>query len=89
MEEEMNRPLFSIIIPIYNAGQYLTKCLNSIKSQTYQDYEVLMVNYGSSDNSKSIIEEFSQTDIRFITINQTNGGASSARNSGIERAKGK
>lgn len=85
----MNRPLFSIIIPIYNAGQYLTKCLNSIKSQTYQDYEVLMVNDGSSDNSKSIIEEFSQTDIRFITINQTNGGASSARNSGIERAKGK
>ncbi|MBR4269481.1 MAG: glycosyltransferase family 2 protein [Prevotella sp.] len=78
----------SIIIPVYNAGKYLKKCLKSIENQSYQDYEVILVNDGSSDNSVQICEEFQAMDPRFTLINKENGGVSSARNMGIEHANG-
>lgn len=85
----MNNVLVSIVVPIYNAQQYLKQCLNSIKGQTYNNIEVLMVNDGSSDDSEKICRGYMKKDCRFILLNQENGGVSSARNKGIKNAKGK
>ena len=81
-------PLISIIIPVYNAQRYLHRCLQSIISQTYQNFEVILVNDGSTDNSYQVCQEFTNKDKRITVITQTNSGASSARNRGIEIAKG-
>lgn len=81
--------LISIIIPVYNAEKYLSKCLDSVKNQTYQDIEIILVNDGSTDQSRLICEEYSKKDNRFIVINKENGGVSSARNSGLKVATGK
>lgn len=80
--------LISIIIPVYNVDQYLTECLNSIRNQTFQNYEVIMINDGSTDKSPKICEEFSKADKRFFTIHKENGGQSTARNRGVDVAKG-
>lgn len=82
-------PLISIIIPVYNAQRYLHRCLQSIISQTYQNFEVILVNDGSTDDSYQVCQEFTNNDKRITVITQTNSGASSARNRGIEIAKGK
>ena len=82
-------PLISIIIPVYNAQRYLNRCLKSIISQTYQNFEVILVNDGSIDDSYQVCQEFANKDKRITVITQTNSGASSARNRGIEIAKGK
>jgi len=79
---------FSIVVPVYNVEQYLRECLDSIKSQTYGDFECLMVDDGSTDKSKSILQEFLLEDSRFKLISQTNQGVSAARNTGIRYAKG-
>lgn len=76
--------LFSIIVPIYNVEKYLNACLNSIKNQTYENFEVIMVNDGSTDNSKVIAETY-LNDKRFKLFNKENGGLSDARNYGIEK----
>ncbi|MBT2616776.1 MULTISPECIES: glycosyltransferase [unclassified Bacillus (in: firmicutes)] len=80
--------LISIIIPVYNAEKYLTKCLESVKNQTHQDLEVILVNDGSTDQSSSICNEYAQKDKRFNVIHKKNGGVSSARNEGLKVAKG-
>lgn len=80
--------LVSIIVPVYNAEKHLNKCLDSIANQTYKHLEVIMVNDGSSDGSAKICDEFSEKDNRFIVIHQENEGVSSARNKGLEIAKG-
>lgn len=77
----------SIIIPVYNGEKYIKKCLDSIKSQTFQDYEVLIINDGSKDNTKKIIETYLEDD-RFKLYNRTNHGIGSSRNFGIEKSKG-
>ena len=82
-------PLISIIIPIYNAQRHLHRCLQSIISQTFQNFEVILVNDGSTDDSYQVCQEFANKDKRITVITQTNCGASSARNRGIEIAKGK
>lgn len=82
-------PEFSIIIPIYNVENYLERCLNSIKNQTFEDFEVLCVNDGSPDHCQFIIDRFVKEDSRFLSYIKTNGGLSDARNYGIERASGK
>lgn len=79
---------FSIIIPVYNAEKYLEKCIESILCQTESNFELLLVNDGSKDNSKIICEKYSQLDKRIIVINKENGGASSARNVGLDHARG-
>lgn len=80
--------LLSIIVPIYNSEQYLEKCLTSIKNQTFADFEVLMINDGSTDNSKRICERY-LSDQRFLLIDQENSGVSEARNNGIKQSRGK
>lgn len=81
-------PEFSIIVPVFNTEKYLRQCLDSVLAQTYPDYECIMVNDGSTDNSVEIAQEYCSIDNRFKLIQKDNGGASAARNKGIMAAKG-
>jgi glycosyltransferase involved in cell wall biosynthesis len=80
--------LISVIVPFYNVEKYFERCINSIVNQTYTNLEIILVNDGSSDNSKSICESFLKKDSRIILINQKNGGSSIARNTGLDNATG-
>lgn len=75
---------FSIIVPVYNAEKYLSKCLDSLVNQTYTDIEIICVNDGSTDSSLPIMEKYAQKDNRIKIINQENQGVSVARNSGLK-----
>lgn len=85
----MNPDLISVIVPIYNVAKYLRACLDSIIHQTYYNLEIILVDDGSTDESSSICDEFSDLDNRIIIKHQKNGGLSDARNTGIEIATGK
>ncbi len=80
--------MISVIVPIYNVEQYLRKCLDSIEAQTYRDFEVVLVDDGSPDNSAAICSEYVARDSRFRLVRKKNGGVSSARNAGIANAEG-
>lgn len=82
------RDLISVIIPVYNGGEWLRDALKSLQNQTYQDFEAIMVNDGSTDNSGAICTEFADSDARFRLINQDNQGVSAARNNGLDHANG-
>ena len=82
------KPLISIIIPVYNAENYLKKCLDSILEQSFQDFEVILVNDGSKDNSGEICQIYAGKDPRIHYIFQENQGVSSARNAGLDAAGG-
>lgn len=84
----MINPKVSIIIPVYNADAYLEECIAGIRRQTFDDYEVIMVNDGSNDGSAAICEAYAGGDGRVQVIHKSNGGVSSARNLGLENAKG-
>lgn len=79
----------SIIVPIYNAEQYLKECIDSILIQSHRDFELLLINDGSNDNSPQICEEYTRKDDRIKVLNQENAGVSAARNKGLSKAKGK
>lgn len=79
---------FSIIVPVYNTSKYLEKCLESIINQTFNYYEIIVVNDGSTDNSEKIIDKFCNKYSNIKKINKINGGLSDARNYGIKEAKG-
>lgn len=79
---------FSVIIPVYNVSQYLDKCVRSVLSQTFTDFEVILVDDGSTDDSPAMCDAFAQQDDRVRVIHKPNGGLVSARNSGIMSAKG-
>lgn len=81
-------PKVSIIVPVYNAERYLGRCLDSLVEQNLSDIEIIAVNDGSTDSSKKILEEYRHKDKRIKIIHKTNAGVSSARNFGIELAKG-
>ncbi|WP_298906173.1 glycosyltransferase family 2 protein [uncultured Psychrobacter sp.] len=81
-------PLVSIIVPIYNAELYLSECLSSIASQTYQNIEVILINDGSTDRSEEIAENICKKDQRFRLINQTNFGVAAARQLGLKNTNG-
>lgn len=81
--------LFSIVVPIYNVEKYLDKCLDSIYKQTFGDYECIMINDGSTDNSLEICNKYCTKDERFVLVNKLNGGLVSARQKGAKLAKGK
>ena len=83
------QPLVSIIVPGYNSEKYLDDCVKSIKEQTYQNIEIILVNDGSKDNSLLKCTEHATKDVRIKVIDKENGGASSARNKGLEIARGK
>ncbi len=79
---------FSIIIPVYNVESYLRDCLDSVMHQTFQGWEAICVNDGSTDDSLAILGEYAAKDDRFKVISQTNGGLSAARNTGMDNAAG-
>jgi glycosyltransferase involved in cell wall biosynthesis len=81
--------MLSIVVPVYNVSQYLADCLKSILSQTFQDYEVILVDDGSTDDSGIQCDAFAASDERVLVIHQQNQGLSAARNAGIRLAKGK
>lgn len=82
-------PSISIIVPIYNSEENLGRCLNSISNQAFTDFEVLLINDGSTDKSGEICEEYSKKDCRFHVFHQSNKGVSAARNLGLENVNGK
>lgn len=82
------QPSISVIVPIYNAEKYIHRCLDSILAQTYKNFELILINDGSIDNSGKICDEYSQRDNRIKVIHKNNGGVASARQCGIENAKG-
>lgn len=82
-------PTVTVIVPVYDAEPYLGECLDSIAGQTFSDFEVIMINDGSTDGSRSICERFASSDPRFQLLNLPNGGVSAARNAGIDRARGR
>jgi glycosyltransferase involved in cell wall biosynthesis len=79
-------PLFSVVIPAYNAAAFIRQTLQSIYAQTEQDYEIIVVNDGSSDNTESILQQ--EIDPRLRVITQPNGGECNARNRGVREARG-
>ena len=81
--------LVSIVIPIYNSEKYLNKCVDSLLNQSYRNIEVLLINDGSKDNSLKICEDYKAKDNRVKVFSKENGGVSTARNLGIEKASGK
>ena len=80
--------MISVIVPVYNVEEYLEECLESIRKQTYQNIEVILVNDGSTDGSKEICERYCQQDPRFRLINKENQGLSIARNRGVKESNG-
>ncbi|SHE83266.1 glycosyltransferase family 2 protein [Alkalibacter saccharofermentans] len=82
-------PTLSIIVPVYNVEDYLTQCIESVLNQKYQDFELILVNDGSSDSSGDICNQYANNDSRVTVKHKDNGGQSSARNVGLDIAKGK
>ena len=82
------KPLISVIIPVYNTEAYLERCLVSVLSNTYRDLEVICINDGSTDGSLEILNAFARQDERVTVIDKKNGGLSAARNDGLRRATG-
>ena len=84
----MSQPKISVIIPIYNTGQYLPECVESVRSQTLRDIEIILVDDGSPDNAPQICDEYATIDERIKVIHKKNGGLGFARNSGLDMATG-
>ena len=84
----MDQPLISVIVPIYKAEAYLKKCVNSIRNQTYQNIEILLVNDGSPDSCGELCDALAKEDERIRVFHKENGGQSSARNMGLDHMKG-
>lgn len=80
--------LISVIVPIFGAEKTLLRCLDSLKSQTFEDFEVLMIDDGSPDRCGEIIDDYAKSDNRFKAFHKENGGVSSARQFGIDHAQG-
>lgn len=84
----MNLPKVSIIVPIYNAECYLTQCLSSILNQAFRDFEAILVDDGSTDNSGKICDEYARNDNRFVVVHKQNEGVAIARITGFEHSRG-
>lgn len=82
------KPKISIIIPVYNVEPYLSRCIESVLNQSFTDFELILINDGSTDNSGKICDEYAKKDTRIHVIHQSNQGVSATRNSGIRIAKG-
>ena len=82
------KPLVSVIVPIYNAKDSLCQCIDSILSQSFTNFELILIDDGSTDESKDICDNYAIRDTRIITFHKLNGGVSSARNKGLDLAQG-
>lgn len=80
--------MISVIVPVYNAEAYLSRCMESILNQTYRDIRVICVNDGSTDGTGEMLEEFARRDGRVKVVCRTNSGLSASRNAGLELAEG-
>lgn len=80
--------LVSVVIPVYNVEQYLNECVDSVLDQTYSDYEIILVDDGSTDNSGKLCDDYLSLDNRIKVIHRENGGLSAARNTGMDAATG-
>ena len=78
----------SVIVPVYKVEPYINHCVDSILAQTYRDFELILVDDGSPDNCGKICDEYAKKDSRVKVIHKVNGGVSSARNMGLDNAKG-
>ncbi len=83
----MNKSLISIIIPTFNQGTYLKRCLTSIENQTFKDFEIIIIDKYSTDNTKIVVDEFSHLPIKFLQI-ENNGNIANSRNYGIKNSTG-
>lgn len=81
-------PLVSFIVPVYNVEKYIERCIKSILNQSYKNFELILINDGSPDNSQKIIDKYKKKDSRIISIVKNNEGVSTARNCGLDIAKG-
>ena len=81
-------PTISVIVPVYNTEKYLRRCIDSVLAQTYQDFELLLIDDGSKDSSGAICDEYAAQDARVKVFHKENGGVSSARNVGLDNARG-
>lgn len=81
-------PMISVIIPVYNPGVHLRKCLDSITGQTYENLEIILIDDGSTDGSDKVCDEYAAKDDRIVCVHQPNSGVSKARNAGLELAHG-
>lgn len=84
----MEQPLISVIVPVYKTEQYLEKCINSIRNQTYRNLEIILIDDGSPDRCGEICDSFSKIDSRIRVFHKKNGGQSSARNMGLDHMNG-
>ncbi|MBQ3914697.1 MAG: glycosyltransferase family 2 protein, partial [Paludibacteraceae bacterium] len=85
----MNNNLVSIITPLYNGERFIAQTIESVLTQTYTEWEMLIINDGSTDKSEEIALSYAEKDNRIRVYSQPNGGSASARNHGIRRAKGR
>ena len=83
-----NRPVISVIVPVYNVEKYLGQCIDSILKQSFQNFELLLIDDGSPDESGKICDEYAAKDGRVRVFHKENGGVSSARNVGLDNAAG-
>ena len=86
--DTVTQPKVSIIVPVYNAEKYLERCISSIRNQTLNDIEIILVDDASKDNSPLICDEYAKTDFRIKVIHKENEGAGMARNAALEIATG-
>lgn len=86
--EQNNTPLISVIVPVYNTEKYLDQCIQSVLAQTYTNWELLLIDDGSTDSSGAICDKYAAQDSRIRVFHKENGGVSSARNLGLDNAKG-
>ena len=84
----MNNPKISVIVPVYNVEKYLHKCIDSILVQTFTDFELLLIDDGSTDKSGDICDEYAVKDARVRVFHTENRGVSAARNHGLREASG-
>ena len=83
-----DNPLISIIVPCYNIEKYISKTLESVRNQTFQNFEIILIDDGSKDNTGKILDDYNKKDKRIKVIHKINEGVSQARNIGIENAVG-
>lgn len=84
----MGAPKISVIVPVYKAEKYIHKCVDTLLAQTFQDYEILLIDDGSPDNSGHICDKYAEADSRINVFHKDNGGVSSARQCGLDNAQG-